>query len=178
MRNPLQEQLLKAGLTTKSKVSQAVREQTKQRQGKAPAPPSADKVDAARLKAEKAERDRAIEAERKAAAQAGEIRAQIRQIIQTNTVKREGELDYRFTDGDRIKSILVNELLRTQLSRGVLVIARDGDGYALIPRAAADKVHARDASYIVLDHGTPGQPSADDEDDYYKQFQVPDDLMW
>ncbi|WP_132142880.1 DUF2058 domain-containing protein [Luteibacter rhizovicinus] len=178
MRNPLQEQLLKAGLTTKGKVAQAVREQTKQRQGKAPVPPAAEQIDAQRLKAEKAERDRAIEAERKTQAQANEVRAQIRQIIGAHKVKREGELEYRFTDGDKIKTLLVNEALRAQLAKGVLVIARDDNSYALLPRPAADKIYTRDASVILLDHGTPGESTSNEDDEYYKQFQVPDDLTW
>ena len=40
MRNPLQDQLLKAGLVKKGKVDQVAREQSKQRQGKAPAGPT------------------------------------------------------------------------------------------------------------------------------------------
>ena len=41
MRNPLQEQLLKACLVKKSKVAEVAREQAKQRHGKAPPAPSA-----------------------------------------------------------------------------------------------------------------------------------------
>lgn len=179
MRNPLQEQLLKAGLVKKDKVAKVVREQTKQREGKAPVSADAERIDAQRIQAERAERDRAIAAERNAQAQAREVRAQIRQIVETNKVKREGEIDYRFSDGNAIKSLLVNETLRKQLANGALVIARHDAGYELLPRAAADKVYARDAAMIVLDHGhsnTAGDSNEDDE--YYKQFQVPDDLIW
>ncbi len=45
MRNPLQEQLLKAGLVKKDKVAKVVREQAKQRQGKAHAAPAEERVD-------------------------------------------------------------------------------------------------------------------------------------
>ena len=41
--NPLQEQLLKAGLVKKSKVAEAAREQQKARHGKGPAKPIAGK---------------------------------------------------------------------------------------------------------------------------------------
>ncbi|MGE8250649.1 MAG: DUF2058 family protein, partial [Stenotrophomonas bentonitica] len=68
--NPLQEQLLKAGLVKKSQVSQAAREQVKARHGKAPVAPSESQREAERLRAEKAERDRALEADRKAKAHA------------------------------------------------------------------------------------------------------------
>jgi hypothetical protein len=184
MRNPLQEQLLKAGLVKKDKVAQVVREQTKQREGKAPAAPDAERIDAQRAQAERAERDRAIAAERNAQAHAKELRAQIRQIVETNKVKREGEIDYRFSDGNAIKSLLVNDALRKQLASGALVIARHDTSYELLPRAAADKVYARDASMIVLDHGratqgeTQSAGDSNEDDEYYKQFQVPDDLVW
>ena len=179
MRNPLQEQLLKAGLVDKTKAAQVVREQAKKHKGKAPAAPSAEQVAAQRLQAEKAERDRAIAAERNAQARAHEAQAQIRQIVEAHKVKREGEIAYRFTDGNAIRSVLVNEPLRAQLAAGTLVIVRHGEGYELLPRAAADKVAERDAAMIVLDHGRAETGSGDGADDeYYKQFEVPDDLIW
>lgn len=179
MRNPLQEQLLKAGLAKKGKVDQIAREQAKQRQGKPVASEPVEKIDTQRLQAERAERDRALAAERNAQAQAREIAAQVRQIIEANKVKREGEISYRFEDGEKIHSVLVNEALRTQLAKGSLVIARLGDGYELVPRAAADKLRERDATVIVLDHGLKTETApASDDDEFYSQFKVPDDLIW
>jgi hypothetical protein len=179
MRNPLQEQLLKAGLVNKAKAAQVVREQAKKHKGKAPAPPSAAQVEAQRLQGEKAERDRAIAAQRNAQVRANEAHAQVRQIVEAHKVKREGEIAYRFADGDVIKSVLVNEALRAQLAAGTLVIVRHGEGYELLPRAAADKVAERDAAMIVLDHGRAEAGSGNAADDeYYNQFEVPDDLVW
>lgn len=183
MRNPLQEQLLKAGLVKKNQVAKVVRDQAAQRKGTKPAPPSAEQVDAQRLLQEKAERDRALAAERNARLRKSELHAQIRQIIDTHKVRREGELAYRFTDGDRIRDVLVNEALRAQLASGTLVIVRHDEGYELLPRVAADKVCERDASIIVLDHAQSGAREADSQgesadDEYYRQFQVPDDLIW
>ncbi|WEN16731.1 DUF2058 domain-containing protein [Rhodanobacter sp. AS-Z3] len=179
MRNPLQEQLLKAGLVNKTKAAQVVREQVKKHNGKASAPASAEQVEAQRLQAEKAERDRAIAAERNALLRLNEARIQVRQIVEAHKVKREGEIAYRFTDGDKIRDVLVNEALRAQLAAGTLVIVRHGDGYELLPRMAADKVHERDATMIVLDHArSQRSDSSDADDDFYKQFQVPDDLIW
>ncbi|ALN82596.1 DUF2058 domain-containing protein [Lysobacter antibioticus] len=179
MRNPLQDQLLKAGLVKKAQVSQVAREQAKQRQGKAPPAPTAEQIESERLRAERAERDRALAAERNAQAKAHELRAQVRQIVETNKVKREGEIAYGFTDEGKIKNVLINTALRTQLANGSLVIARHDQGYELLPRAAAEKVYARDPSMIVLDHAAakPDAPASED-DEYYAQFQVPDDLVW
>ena len=179
MRNPLQEQLLKAGLVNKTKVNQVAREQSKQRQGKAPPAPSPEQLEAQRLQAERAERDRALAAERNAQARAAEQRAQARQMIDTHKVERDGDITYRFTDGDHIASVLVDQRLRAQLASGALVIVRYGDGYELVPRAAADKIRDRDPDLIALDHGrTETVLSAGDDDDYYRQFPVPDDLIW
>jgi uncharacterized protein YaiL (DUF2058 family) len=75
--------------------------------------------------------------------------------------------------------VLVNEPLRAQLAAGTLVIVRHGEGYELLPRVAADKVRERDAAMIVLDHGRTETTAGNDTDDeYYKQFEVPDDLIW
>jgi uncharacterized protein YaiL (DUF2058 family) len=191
MRNPLQEQLLKAGLVKKGKADQIARDQVKARlaKGNAKPPANQDKVDAARLQAERAERDRALAAERNAQAKRQELQAQIRQIVDTHKVKRGGEIEYRYNDGQLIRTVLVNAALRTQLASGALVIVRHGDSVELVPRAAAQKIYERDATCVLLDHGhkdgeaissaaASATPTAGD--DFYDQdrFKVPDDLMW
>jgi uncharacterized protein YaiL (DUF2058 family) len=180
MKNSLQDQLLKAGLAKKSQVAQAAREQAKQRQAKTPGAANAAQVEAERARAERVERDRQLAAERAAQLQARESRAQARQLVETHRVAPSGELAYRFTDGAIIRELQVDPLQRRQLASGALVVARSGDAYALLPRAAADKVRARDASLIVTDHGAaPVEPApASDDDAFYARFEVPDDLIW
>ena len=180
--NPLQEQLLKAGLVKKSKVAEVAREQHVAKHAKATGGPGEIQREAERARAEKVERDRALAAERKAQARIAELRAQARQIIEDKKVPRAGESEYRFTADGAIRTLLVNEDLRQKLSSGVLVIARLGDRYELLPRAAGDKVRERDASMIVVDHGQGAGAEASagnaEDDAYYAQFQVPDDLVW
>ena len=180
--NPLQEQLLKAGLVKKSKVAEVAREQHKARHAKAASDPSEIQREAERARAEKAERDRALAAERKAVARVAELRAQARQIIEDKKVPRSGEIEYRFTAGGAIRTLLVNEEQRRMLSSGALVIAQLDERYELLPRVAGDKVRERDASMIVLDHGkqagAESPPATSEDDAYYAQFQVPDDLVW
>ena len=107
--NPLQEQLLKAGLVKKSQVAQVAREQNKARHAKgAPVGPSESQLEAERARAEKAERDRTLAAERNAQRRIDELRAQARQIIADRKVPRSGELEYRFDDGAVIRTLLVN----------------------------------------------------------------------
>jgi uncharacterized protein YaiL (DUF2058 family) len=180
--NPLQEQLLKAGLVKKSKVAEVAREQNKARHAKAPSGPGEIQLEAERARAEKVERDRALAAERKAQLRVAELRAQARQIIEDRKVPRSGESEYRFTVDGAIRTLLLNADLRKKLSLGALVIARVDDRFELLPREAADKVRERDAAMIVLDHGqdTGAEPAAasSEDDAYYAQFQVPDDLIW
>ena len=156
--NPLQEQLLKAGLVKKSKVAEVAREQNKARHGKGPSALS----------------------EQKARTRTAELTAQARQIIGDKKVPRSGEVEYRFTADGAIRTLLVSEDLRKMLSSGALVIARLGDRYELLPRAAGDKVRERDASMIVLDHsqGAGASVESSEDDAYYAQFKVPDDLTW
>ena len=178
--NPLQEQLLKAGLAKKSKVAEVARQQSKARQGKAPPTDAGIQREAERARLEKAERDRALEAERKEKARQSELQAQARQIIQDKKLPSAGESEYRFTADGAIRTMLVNDELRKKLASGALVIARLGDRYELLPRAAGDKVRERVPELIVLDHGQPSDTPAtsSEDDDYYAQFKVPDDLVW
>ena len=179
MRNPLQDQLLKAGLVKKAQVAQVVREQTRQQHSKTPAAPTDEQKQVERLRVERVERDRALAAERNAQARAGEVRAQARQIVHDQRIPARGEIEYRFVDGNSVRALQVDPALRTQLANGALVIARLDDGYALLPRAAVAKVQARDASMIVVDHASGAAVApVSDEDAWYARFEVPDDLVW
>lgn len=185
MRNPLQDQLLKAGLVKKSKVAEVVREQAKQRKDKgkgnagAPREGDAPAIDAQQLQARKAQRDRELAAERNAQARAREVQAQVQQLVASHRLATGGEIAYRFPDGDAIRQVWVDAAARAQLSRGGLLIVRDGDGYALVPRAAAERIRERDPSAIVVDHAADHDaPSPETEDPFYAQFKVPDDLVW
>jgi len=181
--NALQEQLLKAGLAKKSQASAAAREQAKARQGKAPDASAEIQREAERARQEKVERDRAIAAERNAQLRAGELKAQARQIIQAHAVPHVGDSEYRFSEGSTIRTLYIDAHLRKALSAGALVIVAHGEGFAVLPRAAAEKVRERTPDAIVVDHGRAGDTSVAstgnaEDDAYYAQFQIPDDLVW
>ncbi|MGN0862739.1 MAG: DUF2058 domain-containing protein [Stenotrophomonas koreensis] len=187
--NALQAQLLKAGLVKKSQVSQVANQQAKARVDKhdPKAAAIAAEAELARIEAEKArlekvERDRQIAAERNAERRANELRAQARQIIADKKVLAKGEAEYRFNDGEVIRTLLMTEAVRKQVIDAALVIVRDGEGYCLLPRVAAVQVRERAPELIVLDNAgrdyvEPSTGNAED-DAYYAQFQVPDDLVW
>lgn len=179
----LQDQLLKAGLVNDKKAKQVKKEQRKQKKqakhtGERPNDEIRQSAQAAR--AEKAERDRALNRQREQEAQQRAIAAQIKQLIETHRQARlapgEGEVEYNFTDGKTIKKLVVTPRVQQQISRGQLVIVSLEGRYELVPRVVADKIAQRDpAALIVANSKASDEP---DEDDPYKDYVIPDDLMW
>lgn len=178
MRNSLQDQLLKSGLVSDKKLKEAHREKKKE---KKQAGKGAVLVDEAAELAkaalqEKALRDRELAELQKTEAKAREHAAQVKQLIEHYKQPRGGDIAYNFSDGGVIKKLLVSAKLRDQIIRGHLVIVRVGEGYELVPVAAAERIKLRCPDVIVLWN----IPGADEpaEDDPYKDFPIPDDLMW
>ena len=103
----------------------------------------------------------------------------MRQIVEQNRLAVDGTIDYRFTHAGAIRTLPVTDAVRRQLAAGSLVVACHDGGYAIIPRAAAEKVGARDPAMIALDHARSAPPQSDAaDDDWYSRFKVPDDLVW
>ena len=82
---------------------------------------------------------------------------------------------YNFVDAKKVKRIAVNDLIRDKLSRGSLAIVSYDGRYEIVPRDAAVKIQERDPRRVVLLNVQSQEP---DEDDPYKDYVVPDDLMW
>lgn len=175
----LQDQLLKAGLIDSKKAKQASKEKRKQQKvAKKSAQPVIDetKLAAEKARAEKVARDKALNAERNAAAQQKAIAAQIKQMVANNKQpKGNGDTAYNFTFDNKIKSIYVTEAVRDHLAAGRLMIVGLDEQFELVPRVIAEKISERNPDAVV-------QPPADsatvDEDDPYADYQIPDDLMW
>ncbi|AKH89442.1 DUF2058 domain-containing protein [Edwardsiella tarda] len=174
----LQEQLLKAGLVTSKKIAKVQRTAKKSRVQAREAREAVEEKKQAQL-----ERDKQLSEQQKQATLAKEIKAQVKQLIEMNRISlKKGDIDFNFTDGNLIKKITLDKLTHSQLVNGRLAIARlaiDSKGateYAVIPASVADKIAQRDAESIVL-HSALSQ-EAQDEDDPYADFKVPDDLMW
>ncbi|THB71929.1 MAG: DUF2058 domain-containing protein, partial [Gammaproteobacteria bacterium] len=83
---------------------------------------------------------------------------------------------YSFTDGTKIKQVYVSAKIQQHLSSGLLVIAKFGEGYELIPAKVAEKIEQRDAEVIIKT--ADDTSSTVDENDPYADYQIPDDLMW
>ncbi len=174
----LQEQMLKAGLVTSKKMAKVQRTAKKSRVQAREAREAVEENKKAQL-----ERDKQLSEQQKQAALAKEYKAQVKQLIEMNRITiAKGHIAFNFTDNNLIKNVDVDKTTQAQLISGRLAIARlavDNNGkyeYAIIPASVADKIAQRDAESIVLNSALSQE--AEDEDDPYADFKVPDDLMW
>lgn len=175
----LQEQLLKTGLVDKKKVKVANQEKGKQQQIERRTGVqnvSESKEAALEAQRQQAERARALNAERDAAAAARAVEAQIVQMVQKNRQpKGRDEVAYNFTVGSKIERIHVSNAVRGHLVAGRLAIVVTGDAVDLVPRVIAEKIAERAPDRVVRVARTT---AAVDEDDPYKDYQIPDDFDW
>jgi uncharacterized protein len=189
MNSSLRDQLLAAGLVTEKQARQAA-QQEQQRQfrkhsNRNPPPPSKapqapqpppPKVQAEQAQATKAARDKELNRRREDKAQRKARMAQIEQLVEQNRLPRlETEDYYSFTDGKKIRRMSVDADRRERLTKGELVIVRYKGFYAVVPAPIAERIRERDANMVVP---TVQPKSSPELEDAYKDFVVPDDLMW
>jgi len=185
MAKSLQEQLLGAGLSNKQKArninsakKKAVKKSRKDNTVlKNEAAELADKARAEQLlKSQQSNAQHNQQAEQKA------IAAQIRQIIEMNSIQKSADNQgqtYNFTDNNKIKTLYVSAKNHALISAGRIAIAKLEQSYHLIPMEAANKINERDSHFIVLLNDRQEQAKGEEiEDDPYADYQVPDDLMW
>lgn len=180
----LQEQLLKAGLADKKKSQQI--KQEKRKKDKIKRTQKRVDVDETKLSVEqqieeKKARDRALNQKAKEEAERKAIAYQILQIIQLNKIDiKNGDISFNFTHDNIIKRVHVDARTQQALHDGKLAIVSYQDGYEIIPMPAAEKIAQRDADTVVYvsDNDAQQNASTSDEDDWYADFKVPDDLMW
>jgi uncharacterized protein len=126
--------------------------------------------------AAKAARDQALNRKRQEDAAAKARSAEIRQLIEQNRLPPiESEEWFNFVDRGKVRRVAVNPELRGKLMRCELAIARCDGRYEIVTLATAARVGERDAASIISLSGNP--PPAEVSSDY-KDFPVPDDLMW
>ena len=174
----LQDQLLKAGLTSKSKVSkvqsQKHKQLTKKRKNKF------DVVDevavlAQKVAAERREKDKQLNDQRNLDAEKNQVAGQIKQLITLNKLDKSDDGDaYRFMHAGKIKSIYVANELRDRIVLGRAVIVQLDQAYEVVPKPVADKIAQRDEQRVIYIENALTS-AVDDE---YAEYEVPDDLMW
>lgn len=185
MTKSLQDQLLGAGLIDSKKARQISKENRKAKKEKkrlqdnSPSETQAAIQEALR---QKQERDRELNLKLKEEADKKALAAQVSQLVDHYKLKREaGDLEYNFKVGTTIKKMRVTQKTLDEIARGRLCIVQRGETFDVIPRPIADKIRERDASVIVvynaINEGN-ASTSVESDDDYYAQFEIPDDLVW
>lgn len=156
--NPLQAQLLKAGLVSKKQIGKIKQEQYQSRKQKEPVKPA---VSPAEQTAAAAERSRELNRQLAEEKRRRELQAQVRQLIETNRLKRDerGCPYYFVTQEKKIDRLFVAEEMAERLSCGLLAIVRSKDGVEVVPAKTARQIAERDpAAVLVLHEG--GEESA------------------
>lgn len=176
VKNALQAQLLKAGLVDNKKAKklskQAVHEQRTGQSNEAEI-----KAKIAKDQEEKLQKDLAIAAEQKAQLQQKELKAAIMQMINQHKIRdTDGEVAYQFLDGT-IKKVYINQQIYNALVAGSLVIAKENEQYAFLPKALADRIDQKMEGFIIVNNSQKNEETTDEEDPY-AAYVIPDDLMW
>lgn len=173
----LQDQLRKVGLVSDKQLRKATkgihRQEMRVKQGLAI---EEDKIAAEEVKAAKIASDRQKNEQRDKEAQAKAVLAQVKQLISMNSQRQPGDAIYNFTDNNKIKKLYISELNKTQLNKGYLAIVKATSGYDLVPEKVARKIMDRRDDVVLYLYDR--ESDVIDEDDPYKDFQIPDDLEW
>ena len=137
---------------------------------------------ARRAQARKVRRDQELARARNEKARARAERAEIKQLLAQHDqrVREASDTDvvFSFVHGKKIKRLHLPPAQRDQLSSGELIIVNNDGLYHLVRPDIAKRIADRDPKWIISLSGDT-EPAADSElDDYYKKFEVPDDLDW
>lgn len=171
----LQDQLLKAGVASKQQANKAKAQKRKSKKQAQPTQSESERL--AQQRADKQQHDRLLN-QQKAAEQAQRAdQAAARQIILQYqlALDQDAPIRYSFVDGKQIKYLYVTGAQQNQLARSQLVICKLDQRYTILPASAAEKVAQRQPEWVLHNQASS---SKTEDDDYYAQFTIPDDLMW
>ena len=177
----LRDQLIQAGLGTKKQAKQATPPPKKAPSRHQPPPVSPEKLAAMKAQAAKNARDQELNRKQQEKAAAKARRAEVKQLIEQHRLPPvESDEYFNFADGSRLARLAVTPELREQLIKGTVVIVRYEGHYAVVPEAAVARIRERDEHAVVTHASAPESTSAapPDRDDPYKDYVVPDDLVW
>lgn len=156
MGNPLQDQLLKAGLATKKQAKKVAHEKylsRKQNKGDSPVAPSNQ---ASEEQATQELRNRELNLQRLEENRLREQKAQVKQLIETNRLPPDARGEpYHFVWQNKIKRIFVTDETTDQLSRGQLAIVTLGHSFEVVPAKVAQQIASREPEAVVVFHEKP-----------------------
>ena len=176
-KNALQAQLLKAGLVDNKKAKKLNKQnQHEHRTGQSNE--AELKANIEKSKQEKLQKDQALNQEKQRQLEEKALKAAIIQMISQHKIKDiAGDVSYQFIDENKVKKVYISQTVYNALVAGSLVIAKDQDSYAYLPKALADKIDQKMQGFILVDH-TQNNEQTTDEEDPYAAYVIPDDLMW
>lgn len=155
MGNPLQDQLLKAGLVSKKQANKTKQEQyvqsKKKKKGKAARKNARKPISKAEV-ARAAEVARNKELSRKQAEERKqhELQAQIKQLVMQNRLERDDNGQaYHFALGKKIHRIFVAEEIIDRLCEGQLGIVQLDNSFEVVPAKVARQVAERDKGAVI-----------------------------
>jgi uncharacterized protein len=174
----LRDQLIQAGLGTKKQAKEAEQAKRRPPSRHQPAPVSPEKLAANQAAAAKAARDQELNRRQQEKAAAKARRAEVKQLIEQHRLApvESGEY-FNFADGNRLARVPVTPAMREQLIAGRLAVVRYEGHYAVIPDSTAARIRERDEHAVVSQSSGPATTGSGGEDPY-KDFVVPDDLVW
>lgn len=177
VKNALQAQLLKAGLVDNKKAKKLSKQaQHEQRTGQSNE--AELKAELEKAQQEKLAKDQALNLEKQRQLEEKALKASIVQMINQHKIRdTDGEISYQFIDEDKIKKVYINQQIYNALVAGSLVIAKDQDRYACLPKALAERINEKMQGFIIVDNSEKNEQTTDEEDPY-AAYVIPDDLMW
>lgn len=183
MSKSLQDQLLGAGLIDKKKAKKLTNTTKKEKHEKRRNNQSLEtdvQASAKQALADKQEKDRLLNLEKQASVEKKAILAQVLQLINHYKIlNRSGDVEFNFTDGKTIKKMRLEKSMFEKVSCGTLSVVGVNEVYELVPRPVAEKIRERMPEVVIVDnYGKGTQEQSDSDDDYYADFEIPDDLMW
>jgi uncharacterized protein YaiL (DUF2058 family) len=177
----LREQLLAAGLGTKKQAKEADRHDHQQLKNKAAkeARQAEQEKRAAEARAAKAARDQELNRKRQENAERKERWAQIKQLIEQHRIPKPESGEYfNFIDREKVRRFPVDSALRERIMRGEVIIVRCEGRYDAVPPEIGERIREREPRAVVSLQAKQPSSAPPDESDPYKDYVVPDDLMW
>lgn len=177
VKNALQAQLLKAGLVDNKKAKKLTKQAShEQRTGQSDEAALKAKIEQAQQ--EKLAKDQALNLEKKRALDEKTLQASVLQMIGHHKIKEtDGDVTYQFIDKGKIKKVYITQQIYNALVSGTLVVAKEHDRYAFLPKALADRINEKMAGFIIVNN-SQNTAEVTDEEDPYAAYVIPDDLMW
>ncbi|PCI53018.1 MAG: hypothetical protein COB45_11415 [Gammaproteobacteria bacterium] len=180
----LQDQLLKAGLTTKQKTRQAnVDKRKKNKQKRSGVQHGASlqeqvQQDLVKAKTDKQAKDNALNEQKQQQLADKEQVLRIKQILTHHQITNvAGDNNYNYTFNTTIKKLPLDAITHKALVNGRLALCGLDEVTYLVTSETAVKLSELDKN-VVLVQNDKALDEQVDEDDPYADYQIPDDMMW